>query len=76
VPAPSSAPPPATTAAKLPVRPAVPADKAYSGIANKIKVANKSSGSSFFGKLAQTPTIPKAPVLPKVPIKKYSHRDV
>jgi len=49
----------------------VSADKAYSGIASKIKVANKSSGSSFFGKLAQTSTIPKAPILPKVPIKKY-----
>lgn len=72
VPAPIPAPPSTTTTAKPPPRPSVSADKAYSGIANKIKVANKTSGSSFFGKLAQTPTIQKTPVLPKpIPLKKW-----
>ena len=63
----------ASTAAKPPPRPTAPTDKANT--AHKVKVVpSKAAGSSFFQKVAQTPTIPKTPVLPKtIPLKKYLH---
>jgi len=55
-----------------PPRPTAATEKANPAPVNKVKVApNKAAGSSFFQKVAQTPTIPKAPVLPKpIPLKK------
>lgn len=69
----TSQPSTTTSTTKAPARPIIPADKAYSALASKIKVAKQpSSGSSFFGKLAQTPAIPKTPVVQKpIPLKKY-----
>ena len=65
----------ASTAAKPLPRPTAPTDKANPAPVNKVKVVpNKAAGSSFFQKVAQTPTIPKTPVLAKtIPLKKYLH---
>jgi hypothetical protein len=65
--APASAAKTATAAPRL----LTSANQASSNIASKLKPSKGSSGSSFFGKLAQAPAIPKAPVSSKpIPVKK------
>lgn len=69
----STTPAPTPAVTKPPPRATVSTEKTSSAPGNKVKAVNKpaGSGSSFFGKLAQTPTIPKTPVLSKpIPLKK------